>query len=67
MAKKLRPLRAWATTTVHGGQIIADTIRTTRREAINAHCEGNSTSWGAWKRLGCRAIAVVVTPRDSQP
>ena len=58
-----KPIRAWATTTIGGSQIIPDTVRWTKREAIKAHCEGNDTTWEEWKRGGCRVLKVTIAPR----
>lgn len=70
MAKKIRPLRAWATTVIGGSQVIPSTVRFTRAGAIRAHCslgpgDDYKSAWATWQRNGCRVLRVTITPETS--
>jgi hypothetical protein len=65
MARELKPQLLWGVTYVNSPQVMPDTIRRTRVEAIKACCEQRgSTSfrhqWNEWRKRGCRAVRVEV-------
>jgi hypothetical protein len=64
---KIKPLTCWAIVS-ESGEILEDTIRTTREWSINFYMKeywGDELSWKHQYRLGCRCIPVFIAPRDA--
>lgn len=68
----MKEKRWWGITYMNSGDVMADTIRETRQEAMKACCDNRfgymtdpddwRPEWRIWKRLGCKAVRVVVSP-----
>ena len=69
MSKQPKIRKFWAVTYTNSPDVMPDTIRRTREEAIQACCDGRSRwrgdagwrfQWKQWRKAGCRAVHVMV-------